>query len=552
MGAESKYDLILAPSHDIEKLDTFHAMALQNLSQCNISTINNMTQKKMLSLDEKTAISSPTESFLKNRKSNSTPVLTRDEVDSSIPTQIGNACKINEQDTASVITTASADNFHFNYSAGATENDDERRSNASIDFVSAQTNLEFNLSDPMNHNQATSSFKAYFSPTSHSLLEQKKILRHHSLQDNNKSQSTTNLLSFDQNMQLTVSEPNALNQLTNSATDSEIKSDLNVANHGPPTSASSSYFPLEPTMEECLETLDISYDTTNNITIATTIAPHVSLPQPPSLVNSGGANSTDNKILYLSDENEDDHLNRSKSVDVANTSGTDFLGDESDLFANLLAKDSNEIEMFLSTLNSFAQRKSKLIELLKSLSVIKPSNLQQEDENGVNCDLDELLMASIQKSSSNLNPDHGSGNSSKEHDDDELLDDLNNSELKIKNDSLRDASTSQSYLEILNENSEEMSRINNKVWVTLLSQISDSSTVSSNEIKESIQQLNVAHNNNIKIVTSNAAKPVSEMGKSTDDEQASQLRSNNFIFQYLKLISNYLDNQGQNDFDCKI
>lgn len=149
------------------------------------------------------------------------------------------------------------------------------------------------------------------------------LFRHYSLQNtHDKSQSANNLSTFVDSMQLTVSEPNALNQL------SEPK--------GLAASASSSYFPLEPTMEECMDSLDISYDAAESV------------------------NNSQRKIDAFS-ENEED----------AGKAKENYLFDESDLFANLFSKNSSELDLFLSTLNAFTQKKSKLVELLKSLSGVK-------------------------------------------------------------------------------------------------------------------------------------------------------------------------------------
>ncbi len=85
------------------------------------------------------------------------------------------------------------------------------------------------------------------------------------------------------------------------------------------TSSAGGYFPLEPTLEECLDGLDTSYD-----------AP-------------------------------------------AKTNPAD------ELFATIFNnKESSDVDMFLSTLSSFAQNKSKLVELLKSLSSIKATDGQEE------------------------------------------------------------------------------------------------------------------------------------------------------------------------------
>jgi len=85
------------------------------------------------------------------------------------------------------------------------------------------------------------------------------------------------------------------------------------------TSSAGGYFPLEPTLEECLDGLDTSYD-----------AP-------------------------------------------AKTNPAD------ELFATIFNnKESSDVDMFLSTLSSFAQNKSKLVELLKSLSSIKATDGQED------------------------------------------------------------------------------------------------------------------------------------------------------------------------------
>ncbi len=109
----------------------------------------------------------------------------------------------------------------FNPEAQSTTSGDMRFSyEAEQDESDEDDDLDFNA----NHH---SSFRAYFSPTVHSLLQDqptshqpqqaqqaKKTLRQRSLQSaHDKSQSASNLVSFIDNMQLTVSEPNALNQL---------------------------------------------------------------------------------------------------------------------------------------------------------------------------------------------------------------------------------------------------------------------------------------------------------------------------------------------------
>lgn len=174
---------------------------------------------------------------------------------------------------------------------------------------------------------SSSSFRAYYNSSnaaSSPLVNIKKIIHRHyhnhpsstsSLQSiaQNKSQSANNLLSFstktldghraaESSMSMTsttvstsakpkdtplpafaaaVSEPSVVvaNEPMNST---EVKyssgiSDCSAVKNvsgssvtqnsvaGASSSSSSAYFPLEPTMEECLESLDISYDTTNSL-----------------------------------------------------------------------------------------------------------------------------------------------------------------------------------------------------------------------------------------------------------------------------------------------
>jgi len=565
MGFESKYDLLLAPSHDSEKLETFHSLALQSLSQTNVTTnINNMTQsvkitkyfkpeiknenyehKNMFNLElmdsnpillsnqpikDSTNLevnNNPSGLNVKSRKSNSTPILTHDEsmseitnqanittptrtVSSTLKSELENS-ELNSNMLSGTSKSVDCDNKMSKNNSSENKyvfNDDEDTASTNNSVFSGQT-IEFNLvdTDPLMSN-ASSSFRAYFSPTSHHLMEQKKILRHHSLQDN-KSQSTNNLLSFD-NMQLTVSEPNALNQFTETKSNENVENNNN--NNEAPTSSSSSYFPLEPTMEECLESLDISYDATHQ-SDTNTLVHHSQLPPPPPPpplpieitnnfeLNNPNSKSENKNQVYLS-ENEEE-INRSKSVDVTNNIPGDYLGDESDLFNNLLNKDSTEIDLFLNTLNSFAQRKSKLVELLKSLSVIKAGH----EDTGSNCDLDDLLTNSTTKlENSQLKRVGG--------EDDDILDDNNNNNNNNSNINTTTSDysqNSQTYLDMLNENSEvDMGKINQQVWSVILSQMNDT-----NENKENNQSDQTSLN-----------KKSYSVRKSTEKDKSKKLANN--------------------------
>lgn len=156
--------------------------------------------------------------------------------------------------------------------------------------------------------------------------------------------------------------------------------------------SSSSYFPLEPTMEECLESLDVSYETNNQAT------------------NSDEANKLKN-ITNTSNESE------LRKVDIEEVS-EEFEEDEgkkkpssssSNRFKRLSKqkqvssgpKDSstpppasNELELFLNTFNAFAQKKSHLNALLKSLTSSKSSDTSSNLESELKKSLDPRQLSS--------------------------------------------------------------------------------------------------------------------------------------------------------------
>lgn len=112
-------------------------------------------------------------------------------------------------------------------------------------------------------------------------------------------------------------------------------------------------------MEECFDNLDISYEATD--------------PQNPNLTQNQTTES-------LKSENEDENNNEKTSKTPTLTTNIDeYFSDDADLFNTLFNKDSSEIDLFLNTLNSFSQKKSKLIELLKSLSTIKTDSTNSYD-----------------------------------------------------------------------------------------------------------------------------------------------------------------------------
>ena len=275
-------------------------------------------------------------------------------------------------------------------------------------------------------------------------------------------------------------------------------------------------------MEECLESLDISYDATHQ-SDTNTLVHHTQLPPPPPPpplpieitnnfeLNNPNSKSENKNQVYLS-ENEEE-INRSKSVDVTNNIPGDYLGDESDLFTNLLNKDSTEIDLFLNTLNSFAQRKSKLVELLKSLSVIKAGH----EDTGSNCDLDDILTNSTTKLDNNQLKRVGG-------EDDDILDDNNNNNNNSNTTTSDYSQNSQTYLDMLNENSEvDMGKINQQVWSVILSQMNDT-----NENKENNQSDQTSLN-----------KKSYSVKKSTEKDKSKKFFRIKYIISYFTTLSKF-------------
>ena len=111
-------------------------------------------------------------------------------------------------------------------------------------------------------------------------------------------------------------------------------------------------------MEECFDNLDISYEGTES------------------------SNQTQTKQIepLKQSETENKQINETNTKAPTLTTNIDeYFSDDADLFNTLFNKDSSEIDLFLNTLNSFAQKKSKLIELLKSLSTIKTDSPNSYD-----------------------------------------------------------------------------------------------------------------------------------------------------------------------------
>ena len=111
-------------------------------------------------------------------------------------------------------------------------------------------------------------------------------------------------------------------------------------------------------MEECFDNLDISYEGTE----------------------SSNQTQTQQIEPLKQSETENKQINETNTKAPTLTTNIDeYFSDDADLFNTLFNKDSSEIDLFLNTLNSFAQKKSKLIELLKSLSTIKTDSTNSYD-----------------------------------------------------------------------------------------------------------------------------------------------------------------------------
>lgn len=246
----------------------------------------------------------------KNRKSSSTPVLTMTESNSQ---------------------------SDINYEHVAPQ-EFEPEPNLSIQTLSSNT-CENKLENYSTNTLSDETFRSYFMPSA----ESKKIIRHLSLQNSqDKSQSTNNLLLFNPNqMQLTaVSEPNVL-------LDDTQRKNL------PASSSSSTYFPLEPTMEECAENLDISYENKQDEEAKSSTEDLFSK-NLCTLINKSDLK----QILSKEDESDD----KDESI----------CPGEIDMFSNLFSKEnSQDLELLLSTFSLFSNKKSQFNSLFESLSSLK-------------------------------------------------------------------------------------------------------------------------------------------------------------------------------------
>lgn len=132
-------------------------------------------------------------------------------------------------------------------------------------------------------------------------------------------------------------------------------------------------------MEECFDNLDISYEATEPANKVQQLGSD-SLSDP-AKSNENIANSNQKTNLSSSSAKA---LDQCQTVTPTTTMGTttnidEYFSEDADLFSMLFNKDSSEVDLFLNTLNSFAQNKNKLIELLRSLSTIKTESSNSYD-----------------------------------------------------------------------------------------------------------------------------------------------------------------------------
>jgi E3 ubiquitin-protein ligase HECTD1 len=252
MGAEGKYDLSLAPSHDTNKLSKNHESALQKLAK---SSANLDTYEKKILLNNKKYQS---KNDLFNSSSN-----------------LSNSYTLARLFSEHFQTTNNIDKKQSHKGAFLNRAVPKSRKSSSTPVLTDTTNPVVTIGEAENNQLESLStesvadenvvkqpaFPSYYP----SLKENQNILYHRSLQDtHDKSQSTNDLQPLNNKLQETISEPNALNQLlleTNLLLNQNTlrNDDVNLASLQT-TSSSSSHFPLETTMEECSEGLDTSYE----------------------------------------------------------------------------------------------------------------------------------------------------------------------------------------------------------------------------------------------------------------------------------------------------
>jgi hypothetical protein len=126
-------------------------------------------------------------------------------------------------------------------------------------------------------------------------------------------------------------------------------------------------------MEECLESLDISYDNENAIAIN-------QLATTSSQDSIKGKSDSSKKLATINESTPSPSPASASKNAAALATAADF---ESEMFANMFSHNSSgssqtntDIELFLNTFNVLSQKKNQLNALLRSLSSIKTSNSQ--------------------------------------------------------------------------------------------------------------------------------------------------------------------------------
>ena len=286
MGAEGKFDLSLAPSHDASKLAKHHENALQRLSR---SSANLDAYEKKLLLNNK-KYQSKNDLFNSSVSLSSSYTLARlfsehfqsngTEKKSKYNPMLNRTMSVNQKTTAPLAPSSAT------HAADATTlqgkiNILKSRKSSSTPVLTDATNpvvstvgstgadLENEQVESVSTQNVTTADaneapKQAFPSFYPSLKENQNILYYRSLLDtHDKSQSTNDLNPFNSKLQETISEPNTLNQLlleSNSLQNTLSRNEEAILQNLGTNSSSSSHFPLETTMEECSEGLDTSYD----------------------------------------------------------------------------------------------------------------------------------------------------------------------------------------------------------------------------------------------------------------------------------------------------
>ena len=376
MGAEGKFDLSLAPSHDTSKLAKNQESALQKLAKTSVNL--EVYEKKVLMNNKK--YQSKTD-FL-NSQSNSLAKLFSDHFQSSSssssslkhtgtkPSILNRAMSVNQSKRSPTTTTTTNDDPNVESNGGNIRITNViRKISSSTPVLTDTTNPVVSADTSEQENDCLTNQQTQFPSYYPSLKENQNILYYRSLQDtHDKSQSTNDLNPFNNKLlQETISEPNTLNQFLLDTTSNS----LLIQNGGETaaSSSSSSHFPLETTMEECNETLDTSYDSNKD-----------------SSSSGGEVNNNKNKLGELDFTDLDESP---KDEDAS-------LFDDLDFDSLLTASFWNMIK---SSKNSQVEEKSNDL-TNKKLKLEKSMNLMLQSDSLSSLPSDEVAESSIKQQSS--------------------------------------------------------------------------------------------------------------------------------------------------------